>query len=63
MELFGAFKAPLQPMTAEEVAALEAASPDDVLSKEAETQLLAETAKSFLGLGTGSKKKVPGEEE
>ena len=63
MDLFGAFKAPLQPMTEEEVAAFEAASPDDVLSDAAETQLLAEAAKSLLGLGTGSKEKVPAEKD
>jgi len=63
MDLFGAFKNVIKPMTAEEVAALEASDADDRLSEAAEAQLLAETAKSLLGLSAGSKKKVPVEKD
>ena len=63
IELFGAIKGQPQTLTAEEVAALEASEPEGPLSKEVETQLLAETAKSILGLGRGSKEEVPVEAE
>ena len=63
IDLFGAIKAPSQSMTAEEVAAYEAAGPEDVLSEAAETQLLAEAAKSLLELGASSKEKVPAEKD
>jgi len=71
MELFGAIaKRPGEPMTEEEVKALEAADEEGLtLPEGADTQLLAETAKSILGLGSGGKKKrkekeeVPAEED
>ena len=59
MELFGAIgRGPAGPgMTEEEIAALTAGEPDDALLPEgSETHLLAETAKSILGLGTVKRK-------
>jgi hypothetical protein len=76
MDLFGTIaRGSAGAMTEEEVKRLEAASAEDlealgaegeekVLPQEAETQLLAETAKSILGLGSGARKeKIPAERE
>jgi len=68
MELFGAIlKGPgsTPAMTEEEVAALEASSLEDLpVAEENQSHLLAETARSILGLGTGAKKeKVAAEKE
>jgi hypothetical protein len=51
-------------MTEEEVAALEAsASEDRTLTEAGESHLLAETARSILGLGAGKKKEPAAVEE
>jgi len=59
MELFGTLSRGVPPkgMTEEEIAALEAADAEgEALPGGEETQLLAETARSILGLGSGRKK-------
>jgi regulator of protease activity HflC (stomatin/prohibitin superfamily) len=65
MELFGAIaKGSQASLTPEEIKELEAASIDDTaLPEGADTALLAETAKSMLGLGAGRKKKEKEEVE
>ena len=67
MELFGALRGgmnPPTPLTAEEIKAMEEADHDDPLPGEAETHLLAETAKSILGLGPSKRRgKVPAESD
>ncbi len=61
MELFGAItKGSAGAMTQEEIEALEAESPEgSKLPEGTETALLAQTAKSILGIGAGKKKKEP----
>jgi hypothetical protein len=56
MELFGAIaKGPGDSLTAEEIKAFEAGEDVDLtLPEGADTQLLAETAKSILGIGSGT---------
>jgi regulator of protease activity HflC (stomatin/prohibitin superfamily) len=65
IELFGAIaKGSVEPMTEEEIKALEASGEEGLsLPEGADTQLLAETAKSILGLGSGGKKKRKEKEE
>jgi regulator of protease activity HflC (stomatin/prohibitin superfamily) len=65
MELFGAIgKGSEGALTEEEIAALEADGEEmEGLPEGSQTALLAETAKSILGLGAGQKEKVPVEAE
>jgi regulator of protease activity HflC (stomatin/prohibitin superfamily) len=65
MELFGAIaKGSQRSMTPEEIKELEAGDVDDLaLPEGADTALLAETAKSILGIGSGGKKKKKEEVE
>ena len=65
IELFGAIaKGSLKPLTAEEIKALEAGDEESVsLPEGTNAQLLAETAKSILGLGSGKEKGKEEKEE